>query len=190
MVRALPPAVLPLLAASLAFLAAQGFGRFGFGLVLPAMRDGLGLSTGQMGLLAGIGLTAYLLSSVPAGAPRIGVVIGLPSTALANADRSLESSMVGINAPTSDSRSLCSLAARRTSTLATGPTYLAISISTPASTTPLQPVGGGALGLDTEKVFGSDGAPAAAALLVPSEARRDRCVTIVASEIVLATGCA
>src|SRR6187402_2518444 len=66
--RALPPAVLPLLAASLAFLAAQGFGRFGFGLVLPAMRDDLGLSTGEMGLMAGIGLAAYLVSSVPSGA--------------------------------------------------------------------------------------------------------------------------
>jgi cyanate permease len=65
---ALPPAVPPLAAAAIAYLAAQGFGRFGFGLVLPAMRDALGLSTGQMGVLAGLGLTAYLFFSVPAGA--------------------------------------------------------------------------------------------------------------------------
>jgi predicted MFS family arabinose efflux permease len=80
-----------------AFLAAQGLGRFGFGLVLPAMRDALGLSTGEMGLLAGIGLAAYLFSSAPAGAlaARIGtrwVVVGgllgtaagLAATGLAN----------------------------------------------------------------------------------------------------------
>lgn len=85
--RRLPPALLPLVAAGVAFLAAQGFGRFGFGLVLPAMRDGLGLSTGEMGLLAGIGLTAYFFSSVPAGAlaARVGtrwvVVAGLLGTA-------------------------------------------------------------------------------------------------------------
>ncbi|HZO31207.1 MAG TPA: MFS transporter [Chloroflexota bacterium] len=85
---AIPPAVLPLAAAFIAYLAAQGFGRFGFGLVLPAMRDGLGLSTGEMGLLAGIGLAAYLVSSVPAGAlaARIGtrlvVVGGLLGTAV------------------------------------------------------------------------------------------------------------
>jgi predicted MFS family arabinose efflux permease len=85
---AIPPAAQPLLAAAIAYLAAQGFGRFGFGLVLPAMRDGLGLSTGQMGLLAGIGLAAYLGSSVPAGAlaARVGtcqvVIIGLLGTAI------------------------------------------------------------------------------------------------------------
>ena len=84
---AVPPAAPPLAAAAVAYLAAQGFGRFGFGLVLPAMRDGLGLSTGEMGLLAGIGLAAYLVSSVPAGAlaARVGtrrvVVGGLLGTA-------------------------------------------------------------------------------------------------------------
>jgi predicted MFS family arabinose efflux permease len=84
---AVPPAVPPLVAAAVAYLAAQGFGRFGFGLVLPAMRDALGLSTGEMGLLAGIGLAAYLFSSVPAGAlaARIGsrwtIVAGLLGTA-------------------------------------------------------------------------------------------------------------
>jgi predicted MFS family arabinose efflux permease len=86
--RAVPSPVLPLAAAAVAYLAAQGFGRFGFGLVLPAMRDALGLSTGQMGLLAGLGLTAYLFSSVPAGAlaARLGtravVVGGLLGTAI------------------------------------------------------------------------------------------------------------
>src|SRR5438874_3385159 len=66
--RPVTPALLPLTAAAVAFLAAQGFGRFGFGLVLPAMRDALQLSDGTMGLLAGIGLTAYLVASAPAGA--------------------------------------------------------------------------------------------------------------------------
>jgi len=84
---AISPALLPLTAAAVAFLAAQGFGRFGFGLVLPAMRDALALSDGQMGLLAGIGLTAYLVCSTPAGAlaTRFGtrrvVVAGLLGTA-------------------------------------------------------------------------------------------------------------
>ena len=64
----IPPAALPLAAAAAAFLAAQGLGRFGFGLVLPAMRDGLGLTTGDMGVLAGLGLTIYIFFSVPAGA--------------------------------------------------------------------------------------------------------------------------
>ncbi len=60
--------MLPLAAAAVAFLAAQGLGRFGFGLVLPAMRDGLGFSTGDMGVLAGLGLTIYIFFSLPAGA--------------------------------------------------------------------------------------------------------------------------
>ena len=51
-VGAIPPAVPPLVAAGVAYLAAQGFGRFGFGLVLPAMRDALGLSTGKRGAYA------------------------------------------------------------------------------------------------------------------------------------------
>ncbi|MCC6175237.1 MAG: MFS transporter [Chloroflexi bacterium] len=61
-------ALVPLGAAAVAFMAAQGFGRFGFGLVLPAMRDALGLTNGEMGTLAGVGLVAYLISSAPAGA--------------------------------------------------------------------------------------------------------------------------
>jgi predicted MFS family arabinose efflux permease len=111
---AVPPAAPPLAAAVVAYLAAQGFGRFGFGLVLPAMRDGLGLSTGEMGLLAGIGLAAYLVSSVPAGAlaarvgTRLVVVGGLLGTAAGLALTGLASSflvaalaqsLVGASAP-------------------------------------------------------------------------------------------
>jgi predicted MFS family arabinose efflux permease len=89
--------VLPLAAAAVGFLAAQGLGRFGFGLVLPAMGAALGLSTGRMGLLAGIGLAAYLFCSVPAGALAarfgtrwvvvgglLGTAAGLAGTGLAN----------------------------------------------------------------------------------------------------------
>lgn len=93
----LPPAALPLAAAAAAFAAAQGFGRFGFGLVLPSMRDALGLTNGEMGTLAGIGLAAHLLSTVPSGvlaarfgtrpvvaAGLLGTAIGLAWTGLAN----------------------------------------------------------------------------------------------------------
>lgn len=110
----LPPAVPPLAAAAVAFLAAQGFGRFGFGLVLPAMRDGLGLSTGEMGVLAGIGLTAYCFSSAPAGALAVrfgtrwvvvagllGTAAGLAVTGLADgfATAALGQVLVGMTAP-------------------------------------------------------------------------------------------
>jgi predicted MFS family arabinose efflux permease len=84
-----------------AFLAAQGFGRFGFGLVLPSMRDALGLSDGEMGLLAGIGLTAYLVGSAPAGAltTRFGtcrvVVVGLLATAAGLAWTGLANGFLG-----------------------------------------------------------------------------------------------
>ncbi|MFN8525380.1 MAG: YbfB/YjiJ family MFS transporter [Chloroflexota bacterium] len=54
--------------AALGFMAAQGFGRFGFALILPSMRDGLALTNGDMGLIAGAGLGAYLLTAAPAGA--------------------------------------------------------------------------------------------------------------------------
>src|SRR6478609_7786128 len=101
-----PPAFPPLAAAGVAYLAAQGFGRFGFGLVLPAMRDALGLSTGEMGLLAGIGLAAYLFSSAPAGAlaARLGtrwtVVGGLLGTAAGLALTGLASRfLVAVYAP-------------------------------------------------------------------------------------------
>lgn len=85
----------------MAFLAAQGFGRFGFGLVLPAMRDALGLSDGEMGLLAGIGLAAYLLLSAPAGAlttrfgTRAVVVAGLLGTAAGLAGTGLAQGFLG-----------------------------------------------------------------------------------------------
>jgi predicted MFS family arabinose efflux permease len=95
--RSVTPALFPLAAAAVAFLAAQGFGRFGFGLVLPAMRDALRLSDGDMGLLAGIGLSAYLVASAPAGALAtrfgtrrvvvgglLGTAAGLAGTGLAN----------------------------------------------------------------------------------------------------------
>lgn len=85
-----------LFAATVAFMAAQGFGRFGFALILPSMRDGLGLSNGEMGLMAGIGLAAYLLSSAPIGALAawfgtrrvvvgglLGIAAGLAGTGLA-----------------------------------------------------------------------------------------------------------
>lgn len=76
-----------LAAAAVAFMAAQGFGRFGFALILPSMQDGLGLSSGEMGSIAGIGLAAYVAFSIPAGAlaARFGtrwvVVGGLIATA-------------------------------------------------------------------------------------------------------------
>ncbi len=99
--RPVTPALLPLTAAAVAFLAAQGFGRFGFGLVLPAMRDALQLTDGNMGLLAGIGLTAYLVASAPAGAltTRFGtrrvVVAGLLGTAAGLAGTGLANGFLG-----------------------------------------------------------------------------------------------
>ena len=86
-----------LAAATVAFMAAQGFGRFGFALVLPSMRDGLTLSNGEMGALAGLGLAAYVLFTAPAGALAarlgtrwvvvgglLGTAAGLAGTGLAN----------------------------------------------------------------------------------------------------------
>ena len=57
-----------LASATLAFAAALGFIRFGFSLVLPSMRDGLGLTSADMGLIAGCSFAAYLACSLPAGA--------------------------------------------------------------------------------------------------------------------------
>ena len=99
--RSLRAALPALFAAGVAFAAAQGFGRFGFGLVLPQMRDGLGLTTGQMGTLAGIGLAAHLLSTLPAGmlAARYGtrpvVLAGLLGTAAGLAATAVAESFVG-----------------------------------------------------------------------------------------------
>jgi MFS family permease len=91
-----PDRRLALTAAAMAFAAGQGFGRFGLALILPSMRDGLGLSDGEMGLLAGISLAAYILFSVPAGALAarfgtrpvvvgglVGTAVGLGATGLA-----------------------------------------------------------------------------------------------------------
>ena len=105
---------LALAAAAVAFMAAQGFGRFGFALILPAMRDGLGLSNGQMGSIAGVGLAAYLLLSVPAGAlaarfgtPRVvvggllGTAAGLAASGLADgfASAAAAQALVGVSGP-------------------------------------------------------------------------------------------
>ena len=110
----MPPAVAPLAAAAMAFAAAQGFGRFGFGLVLPSMRDALGLTNGEMGTLAGIGLAAHLLSTVPSGllaarfgtrpvvvAGLLGTAAGLAGTGLANGFVAavLAQALVGVAGP-------------------------------------------------------------------------------------------
>lgn len=52
----------------LALLGSQGLGRFGYPLILPGMRDGLGLSYSQAGFLASVNSAGYLLFSVGAGA--------------------------------------------------------------------------------------------------------------------------
>jgi MFS family permease len=95
-------------------MAAQGFGRFGITLILPPMRDGLGLSNGEMGLLAGVGFVAYLLSSAPSGAlaARFGtrpvvalglclIGIGLTATGLAVdfVGAALALALVGVGGP-------------------------------------------------------------------------------------------
>ena len=85
-----------LAASTLAFAAALGFVRFGYSLVLPAMQAGLGLTTADMGFVAGWAFAAYLACSLPAGAlaTRLGMrrtiaggllaaAVGLVVTALA-----------------------------------------------------------------------------------------------------------
>jgi len=64
-----------LAAATLSFAAALGFIRFGYSLVLPSMQAGLGLTSAEMGLIAGCSFAAYLICSLPAGAlaTRLGV---------------------------------------------------------------------------------------------------------------------
>ena len=74
--------------------------------------------------------------------------------------------------------------ARRTSTRATGPMKRANSISTPASTGALQPVGGGVLVAASGALFGSDGVPGSTAT------GRTGDEMIVASDSVLFSGCA
>jgi predicted MFS family arabinose efflux permease len=60
--------VLVLLGAGLAFMAGQGFARFGLTLILPDMRAGLALSYSDLGLLAGAAFGAYFVFAAPAGA--------------------------------------------------------------------------------------------------------------------------
>lgn len=57
-----------LVGAGLAFMAGQGFARFGLTLILPEMQAALGMSYGDLGLIAGVAFGAYLLSAAPAGA--------------------------------------------------------------------------------------------------------------------------
>src|SRR5215213_3153679 len=57
-----------LIGAGLAFMAGQGFARFGLTLILPDMRVALGMSYGDLGVIAGVAFGAYLLSAGPAGA--------------------------------------------------------------------------------------------------------------------------
>ena len=57
-----------LLGAGLAFMAGQGFARFGLTLIAPEMRLGLGMSYGDLGLLAGAAFGAYMVTAAPAGA--------------------------------------------------------------------------------------------------------------------------
>jgi predicted MFS family arabinose efflux permease len=59
---------LVLVGAGLAFMAGQGFARFGLTLILPQMRAGLGMSAADIGVLAGLAFGAYLLAAAPAGA--------------------------------------------------------------------------------------------------------------------------
>lgn len=44
-----------------------GFGRFSYTMILPAMRDGLGLLNTQMGLIGTIGFIGYLAMAIPGG---------------------------------------------------------------------------------------------------------------------------
>ncbi|HEX6989390.1 MAG TPA: MFS transporter [Bacillota bacterium] len=84
--RPLRRAYLVLAALTLVVMAAVGFGRFAYTLVLPAMRDGLNLSRTHMGLLATGHLTAYLALALAGGlaVQRLGslrvILIGLVLT--------------------------------------------------------------------------------------------------------------
>jgi MFS family permease len=49
-------------------LTALGFGRFAFAVLLPAMRDGLGLSYAEAGIVTGANLLGYLVGCLVAGA--------------------------------------------------------------------------------------------------------------------------
>jgi len=47
-----------------------GIGRFTYTMILPAMREGLGLHNTQMGLIGTIGFIGYLAMAIPGGAFR------------------------------------------------------------------------------------------------------------------------
>jgi sugar phosphate permease len=74
--------------AMLAVMAAMGIARQGYGIVLPAMQQGLQLDNTQAGLLATANLTAYLVLALVGGAlasqvgPRLVVTAGLVTVAL------------------------------------------------------------------------------------------------------------
>ena len=70
----------------LAVTGALGFGRFAYTLILPGMRDALGLSYAQMGLIASGNFLGYLASALVSGllaarlGPRLVVIAGLALT--------------------------------------------------------------------------------------------------------------
>ncbi|MDP2840567.1 MAG: YbfB/YjiJ family MFS transporter, partial [Syntrophales bacterium] len=54
-------------AGTIGVMGALGLGRFGYTVILPAMKDGLGLNYGQMGLLGTGNLIGYLFFSLLGG---------------------------------------------------------------------------------------------------------------------------
>jgi predicted MFS family arabinose efflux permease len=91
--------------ATLAFAAAVGLTRFGYTLIAPGMRAGLGLSATGIGSVASISLLSYLVCSLPAGAlaTRFGarrvVTSGLALAALGLAATSLAVDLPGAILP-------------------------------------------------------------------------------------------
>jgi MFS family permease len=65
--RARPYGLVILLVGSLVMMGAGGFARYGFTLLLPDMREGLGATYGQMGVLATANNLGYVLSSLLGG---------------------------------------------------------------------------------------------------------------------------
>lgn len=63
-----------------------GIGRFAYTMILPAMREGLGLHNTQMGLIGTIGFIGYLAMAIPGGVlaarfgPRVVIALALLST--------------------------------------------------------------------------------------------------------------
>lgn len=72
-----------LLFAMLNLAGSLGFGRFAYTMILPAMRDGLGLQNTQMGIIGTIGFIGYMAMCIPGGllatrfGPRIVIALGL-----------------------------------------------------------------------------------------------------------------